>query len=96
MKRSSGDKLIHYRFIPRMTHNAGDAQVVGTDLPPVQLTEKDIPGAALEEPLEGHTVPALRWWLLCHGIQAPIERLAMRSAAWSHTAWHTMSFCSSH
>ena len=67
-----------------MAHDAaGDAQA---DLPPLQLTEEDIPGAALQEPLEGHTVPALRWWLLCHGIQAPtswkklklIEKLAMK------------------
>lgn len=36
-----------------------------------QLTEQDIPGAFLDEPLESHTIPALRWWLLCHGIQAP-------------------------
>ena len=30
----------------------------------VELTEDDIPGAALAEPLESHTVPALKWWLL--------------------------------
>ena len=54
-----------------MTHKVAEPQVVGTELSLVQLTERDIPGAALEEPLEGHTVPALRWWLLCHSIQAP-------------------------
>ena len=37
----------------------------------VELTEKDIPGAVLEEPLESVTIPALRWWLLCRGIQVP-------------------------
>ena len=37
----------------------------------VELTEKDIPGALLEEPLETVTMPALRWWLLCRGIQVP-------------------------
>lgn len=36
-----------------------------------ELTESDIPGATLHEPLESATVHALRWWLLCHGIQAP-------------------------
>ena len=36
----------------------------------VQLTEADIPGAALKEPLEQHTVPELVWWLLCRGIRA--------------------------
>ena len=45
----------------------------GTDsatIPPV-LTEQDIPGAALNEPLDQHTMPELRWWLLCHWIQVP-------------------------
>ncbi len=36
-----------------------------------ELTETDIPGAILNEPLESATVPALRWWLLCRGIRAP-------------------------
>ena len=36
-----------------------------------ELTENDIPGAILHEPLESATVHALRWWLLCRGIQAP-------------------------
>ena len=36
-----------------------------------ELTEKDIPGAVLNEPLENATVHALRWWLLCRGIQRP-------------------------
>ena len=42
-----------------------------SDLARVQLTEADIPGAALSDPLERHTVPELRWWLLCRGIQTP-------------------------
>lgn len=37
--------------------------------PLVELTEEDIAGAILNEPLESATVPALRWWLQCHGIQ---------------------------
>lgn len=36
----------------------------------LELTEEDIPGASLSEPFEQHTVPALKWWLLCRGIQA--------------------------
>ena len=36
-----------------------------------ELTKKDIPGAILNEPLENATVPELKWWLLCRGIQAP-------------------------
>ena len=35
----------------------------------VELTENDIPGASLEEPLESATILALKRWLLCHGIQ---------------------------
>ena len=35
-----------------------------------ELTEKDIPGAVLNEPLENATIPQLKWWLLCRGIQA--------------------------
>ena len=37
----------------------------------VELTEEDIPGAALKEPLESHTVHELKWWLLCRGEKAP-------------------------
>ena len=33
-----------------------------------ELTEKDIPGAILNEPLGNATVPELKWWLLCRGI----------------------------
>ena len=47
------------------TSDAGSTPVV------VELTEDDIPGAALTEPLESHTVYALKWWLLCHGIKVP-------------------------
>ena len=45
---------------------------VSATIPPV-LIEQDIPGVALNEPLDQpldqHTMPELRWWLLCHGIQ---------------------------
>ena len=41
----------------------------GELLPEMELTEADIPGATLDEPLESSTVKSLRWWLLCHGIQ---------------------------
>ena len=37
----------------------------------VELSEEDIPGACLSEPLESHNVQALKWWLLCRGITAP-------------------------
>ena len=35
---------------------------------PLELTQSDIPGAYLEEPLDKHGNEALRWWLLCRGI----------------------------
>jgi len=34
----------------------------------IVLTEKDIPGAMLAEPFNKHTIPKLRWWLLCRGV----------------------------
>ena len=34
----------------------------------ITLTEDDIPGASLQPPFEKHTVPELRWWLLCRGV----------------------------
>ena len=34
-----------------------------------ELTKEDIPGAVLNEPLEGSTVHALKWWLQCRGVQ---------------------------
>ncbi len=37
----------------------------------IELTEADVDGAYLEEPLEKHTVNALKRWLLCHGDSAP-------------------------
>ena len=37
---------------------------------PVTLEECDIEGASLDEPLQSHTMEQLRWWLLCHGLEA--------------------------
>ena len=37
----------------------------------VKLTEEDIPGAKLDEPLGKHAIPELKWWLLCRGIRVP-------------------------
>ena len=51
-----------------------DDEAATTTIPdpiPVELTEEDIPGAALDEPLEAKNNAALRWWLQCHGIDAP-------------------------
>ena len=35
------------------------------------LSESDIPGAYLSEPMDQHTKPELIRWLLCRGIKAP-------------------------
>ena len=37
----------------------------------IELDESDIPAAVLSTPLESHTVPELKWWLLCRGIKPP-------------------------
>ena len=37
----------------------------------VQLTKVDVPGALLEEPMDKHSIPALKWWLLYRGIEIP-------------------------
>ena len=37
----------------------------------VHLTEADVPGASLTEPLERQSVPSLRRWLLCHEVEMP-------------------------
>ena len=42
---------------------------VGPSQQVVQLTEVDVPGALLEEPMDKHSIPALKRWLLCHGIE---------------------------
>lgn len=36
----------------------------------VEMTESDIPGVLLSEPVACQTVPELRWWLLYQGIRA--------------------------
>ena len=45
-------------------HPASDQSM----LPTVTLTESDIPGAILTEPMDRHTMPELRWWLYCRGV----------------------------
>ena len=42
---------------------------VGPSQQVVQLTEVDVPGALLEEPMDKHSIPALKWWWLCHSIE---------------------------
>ena len=36
----------------------------------VLTLEEDVDGAAVEEPLDTRTIPQLRWWILCHRIEA--------------------------
>ena len=44
---------------------------MATDMQQVALSPADIPGADLSEPFDSHTMPELRWWLLCRGIIVP-------------------------
>ena len=37
----------------------------------ISLNPEDIPGAVLAEPYTKHTAAALRWWLLCRGVNVP-------------------------
>ena len=41
----------------------------GSRLQVVKLTAADVPWAELAEPFNIHGIPALRRWLLCHGIK---------------------------
>ena len=45
--------------------SGGEAVPEGVE---VKLTEEDIPGASLGEPLETHTIPELNLWLICRGV----------------------------
>jgi len=37
----------------------------------LQLSEDDVPGATLAEPIEKQSVPALKRGLLCRGVEMP-------------------------
>ena len=47
-----------------------NSEATVTSLSQQVLVEEDIPGVALEEPLDVKNVAALRWWLQCRGIEA--------------------------
>jgi len=46
---------------------------IGGTAATITLEPSDIPGAVLEESFEAHAMPALRLWLLCRGIKAPVS-----------------------
>ena len=48
-----------------------DTSGVAKALDEAELTKDNILGAALADPLESHTVPTMKWWLLCHRIKVP-------------------------
>ena len=54
----------------------------------VELTEQDIPAAALKEPFDLHNVTALRWWLQCRGIKA--RSLENASSCCQVSFYHTL------
>ena len=47
---------------------------VGASQQVVQLTEVDVPGALLEEPMDKHSIPALKRWLLCRGMSSSVRK----------------------
>ena len=59
--------------IHRSRDMASTSSAIGGTKATITLEPSDIPGAALEEPFEVHAMPALRWWLLCRGIKAPVS-----------------------
>ena len=74
----------------------------------VELSEADIPGASLEEPLDAYNVAALKWWLLCRGIKlqsssrkkqlvarlvlSPVKSLISRKAVQRYTHCPSLSY----
>lgn len=52
-----------------MDANSGSLASTGSEPSSVEVAGADVPGAALDEPLDRHNVAALRWWLQCHGIK---------------------------
>ena len=58
----------------RSTYRSRD---MATDMQQVALSPADIPGADLSEPFDRHTMPELRWWLLCRGIKVPVSSYAV-------------------
>ena len=48
-----------------MNDESASSQNVAAALVVVELGENDIPGAALSAPLQSHTVPELKRWLVC-------------------------------
>ena len=52
-----------------MDTNSGATVATPSQQVQVELVQEDIPGAALDEPLDVQNVAALRWWLQCRGIK---------------------------
>ena len=48
-----------------------EESAISPDAESLSLTEADVPGAFLSEPMASHTTPQLRWWLFCRGVKAP-------------------------
>ena len=60
----------NYQFMSaQMVDTSGAAKLSNE----AELTEDDIPGAALADLSHSHTVPVLKWWLLCLGMKVPFS-----------------------
>ena len=55
---------VSYKVTKSISLSMADTSSVAKASDEAELTEDDIPCAALADPLEYHTVPALKWWLL--------------------------------
>ena len=66
---ATGDNLsINNSLPPRLPPAATETQRrMPVAIKSIVLTE-DIPGAMLNEPFNKHTIPELRWWLLCRRV----------------------------
>ena len=64
-RQCAQDSVLHNSVPKDSVPQVSEPQVI------VTLTEADIPGALLNEPLEAHNVAALKWWLFCHDLKLP-------------------------
>ena len=72
----------------------------------VTLAEADILGAHLEELFNQYTIPELRWWLLCCGIEVSTSltkqhmaaryRVCVERIVFAHTSWDRAQLLVSH
>ena len=58
------DPRASYKVTKSISLRMADTSSVTKASDEAELTEDDIASAAVADPLESHTVPAVKWWLL--------------------------------